>query len=107
MKQFRKKLSKELAKIFEVEIEKVIQKEIDDPDYLPQSEFADSKTPCTDRADMMILDASPAIINTLAYAIAIHRNGKHGEDNVKEIDDLSLKLTTDQKAISTRTWWRG
>ena len=100
------KLSHELAKIFEAEIEKVIEKEINDPDYLPQSDFADSKTPCTDRADRMILDALPAIVNTLGVAIAKHRKEQHGEDTSIEMEALSLDLTDEQQEVGVMAWWR-
>lgn len=100
------KLSHELAKIFEAKIEKVIEKEINDPDYLPQSDFADSKTPCTDRADLMILDAIPAVVNTLALAITKHRKEHHNEDTAAEMETISLDLTDEQKEIGTMGWWR-
>lgn len=101
------KLSTELAKIFEAEIEKVIQKEIDDPDYLPQSDFADSKTPCTDRADIMILKALPAVVNTLGLAVAKHRKEAHGEDTAAEMETLSADLTDEQQEVGLLGWWRG
>lgn len=101
------KLSTELAKIFEAEIEKVIQKEINDLDYLPQSDFTDSKTPCTDRADHMILDALPAVVNTLGLAVAKHRKENHGEDTTAEMDTLAIDLTDGQKVVGIMAWWRG
>ena len=100
------KLSTELAKIFEAEIEKVIQKEINDPDYLPQSDFTDSKTPCTDRADHMILDALPAVVNTLGLAVAKHRKEQHDEDTLAEMEILSADLTDKQQEVGLMGWWR-
>ena len=101
------KLSKELGKTFAYEIEKVIQREINNPRYMPQSEFADSKTPCTDRADMMVLAALPAVVDTLALSIANHRVKKHKEKHADEIKTLEATLSDDQINISTRYWWRG
>ncbi len=99
------KLPHELGKIFEEKMEKVIQREIDDPDYLPQSDFADSKTPCTDRADHMILDAIPAVVNTLALCIAEHRKEHHGEDTTAEAEKLKEELTEEQLEVGTRSFW--
>lgn len=99
------KLSHELSKIFEKEMEKVIQREIDDPDYLPHSYFEDSKIPCTDRATNMILDAMSSVINTLAFAIAEHRKEHHKEDTTVEVGKLKEILTEEQIEISTRGWW--
>lgn len=99
------KLSHELGKIFEEEIAKVIQREIDDPDYLPQSDFADSKTPCTDRADHMILDALPAVVNTLALCICTSREQKQSDDTTTEADKLKEGLTEEQIDIGIRSFW--
>ena len=99
------KLPHELGKIFEEEIGKIIQREIDDADYLPQSDFEDSKTPCTDRADHMILDALPAVVNTLGLAVAKHRKENHGEDTTAEMDTLAMDLTDEQQQIGKRSWW--
>lgn len=101
------KLSHELAKIFEEEIEKVIEKEINDPDYLPQSDFEGSKTPCTDRADRMILDALPAIVNTLGLAVAKHRKEHHDENTTAEMETLSVDLTDEHQQVGLMGWWRG
>ena len=100
------KLSKELGKTFAYEIEKVIQREINNPRYMPQSEFADSKTPCTDRADMMVLAALPAVVDTLALSIANHRVKKHKEKHADEIKTLEATLSDEQIGLSVRSWWR-
>jgi len=101
------KLSKELGKTFAYEIEKVIQREINNPGYMPQSEFAESKTPCYDRADRMVLAALPAVVDTLALSISNHRVKKHKEKHADEIKTLEATLSDDQINISTRYWWRG
>lgn len=100
------KLSKELAKIFQAGIEKVMQREINEIDYLPQSQFADSKTPCGDRADQMVLDAIKPVIDTLALSIANHREQTHNENHEIEIEELEKALTDSQIEVSTKGWWR-
>ena len=96
------KLSHELGKIFESEMDAVIQKEIDNPDYLPQSDF-DS---CEERAAAMAKDASVAVIKTLALCIIKHREGeKHGEDYLDEKNRLSESVTNDQLQVSIMSFW--
>lgn len=96
------KLSEELAKLFEAEIEKVIEKEINDPDYMPQKMF----NTCKERSAGMIQVALVPIINTFALAIAKHRKESHREDTAAEMEALSLDLTDDQQEIGLMAWWR-
>ena len=95
------KLSHELGKIFEAEMDAVIQKEIDDPDYLPQGDFET----CEERASAMAKDACVALIKTLALSIGTHRNDKHDEDHNAEIEELSISLSSEQIKVGTRGWW--
>jgi len=97
------KLSHELAKIFETEIEKVIEKEINEPDFMPQKVF----NSCKERSAGMLQVAMLPVINTFALAIAKHRKEKHGEDMSKEMEALSLDLTDEQQEIGIMGWWRG
>jgi hypothetical protein len=95
------KLSHELGKIFEQGIEKVIQMEIDDPDYLPQRNY----DTCEQRAEDMVKDACVSVIKTLALSIATHRNEKHDENHNAEIGELSIDLSPEEIEIGTRSWW--
>ena len=96
------KLSHELGKIFESEMDAVIQKEIDDPNYLPQSDF-DS---CEERATAMVKDATVAVIKTLAISIAKHREGEnHGENHTDELNGLVENVDNNQLQVGLMGWW--
>lgn len=98
------KLSHELGKIFEEEMNAVIQREIDDPDYLPQSDFEN----CEERAAAIVKDACVSVIKTLAVGIATHRQSdKHKEDHQAEITELSISLSPERMEIGERGWWDG
>lgn len=95
------KLSHELAKVFEEEFENVMQKEIDNPDYLPQEDFET----CLDRAIAMTSAAMVVPNRMLGVAIAVHRHDKHGDDTAKEIGEVAEGLTTEQLEAATMGWW--
>ena len=95
------KLSHELGKIFESEIEAIIQKEIDDPDFLAQENYST----CESRARDMWDHVSMKIVRVLALAICTHREKDHGEDHKKEIEEISENLTPEEIEVSTRGWW--
>ena len=97
------KLSHELGKIFESELDKVIRREIDEPEYMPQKDFEN----CEERARAMVNDAAEAVVKTLGLAICNHREGKHNEDHLSEIDELSEDLSADKVEIAARGWWDG
>ena len=95
------KLSHELGKIFEKEMDAVIQKEIDDSEYLPQSDFES----CEERATAMTKDATVAVIKTLGMSICTHRMDEHSEDHQEESDRLASEIDNDQLVVGTRGWW--
>ena len=97
------KLSHELAKIFEAEMDAVIQKEIDEPDYLPQSDFET----CEERAAAMVKDACVAVIKTVAISIGKHRESEHDEDHEAELKVLAEEVTKEQLQVGVMGWWRG
>ncbi len=97
------KLSHELAKIFEEQMDIVIQREIDEPDYLPQSDF-DS---CEDRAVAMVQDAAYRVIKVLGISIAKHRKEHHNEDTDDEIKSLSVGVPDEQVSVALMGWWQG
>lgn len=100
-------LTKLLAGIFQEKLKEVLQREVDNPDYLPQGDFADSKTPCTDRAERLVSEAQKTVIKTLGLCVAESRTLKQGEDHSTEMVSLESSLTEKQIGISTRGWWRG
>lgn len=97
------KLSYELGKIFEQEFTKVIQKEIDDPNYLPQEDFEN----CMDRAKAMLADAMPSIEKVLAGAIATHRIEHHKEPREEELKVYQENLEPEQLQVTVQGWWVG
>ena len=102
------KLSHELGKIFEASIEKVLQREKEDSNFLPQSQFANSITPCTDRSKAIIEAASEDVINTLGLGICTHRESdEHGEFHEDEKICLVADMTPELIEIGERSFWNG
>lgn len=95
------KLSHELGKIFESEMKIIIQKEIDDSDFLAQENYST----CESRARDMWDHVSMKVVRVLALAICTHREKDHGEDHKKEIEEISENLTPKEIEVSTRGWW--
>ena len=95
------KLSHELAKIFEKEMDAVIEQEIDEPAFLAQEAFAD----CESRAMIMMAIATRKVVKTLGLAICSHREEKHGEDHSEEIESLKEHLSVDEREVGTDAWW--
>lgn len=95
------KLSHELGKIFEREMDVVIQQEIDDPAFLAQEAFAD----CESRAMIMMAIATRKVVKTLGLAICSHREEKHEEDHAEEIERLKEQLSVDELEVGTDGWW--
>ena len=95
------KLSHELAKIFEKEMDAVIQQEIDEPAFLAQEAFAD----CESRATVMMAIATRQVVKTLALSICSHRVEKHDEGHSREIARLKPQLSKDEIEVGTYGWW--
>lgn len=95
------KLSHELAKIFEREIEIVINKEIAEPDFLKSEEFKTSE----DRARAGVGIAMEAVVKALALADATHREVKHDENTMDEQATLMASMADADVEVSVRGWW--
>ena len=96
------KLSHELAKIFEKEMDAVIDREINEPAFLAQEAFPD----CESRAAaMLVAIVTSNVAKTLALAICSHRVEKHGEDHSGEITRLKSQLSPDEIKVGDRGWW--
>ncbi len=95
------KLSHELGKIFEKEMDAVIQQEIDEPAFLAQEAFAD----CESRAIVMMAIATRQVVKTLALSICSHRAEKHGEDHSDDTARLKPQLSPDEIEVGDRGWW--
>ena len=95
------KLSHELGKIFESEMTKVIQAEIDNPGFLGQEQFAN----CESRAFAGVACAMPKIVKILALSIAAHREQEHQENHRAEAEHLSIELSPEEVEIGTRGFW--
>lgn len=95
------KLSQELGKIFESEMAKVIQAEIDNPGFLGQEHFCN----CESRAFAGVACAMPRVAKVLALSIAAHREKDHAENHGAEIEHLSMELSPEEVEIGTRGFW--
>ena len=100
-------LARRLAAVFEEEFKKVLQREIDQPDFLSQDEFIGSKTPCTDRADRLIIAALGPVVNTLGLAVAESRTLDKGENHSTEMVNLEAVLSDELIDLAKAPWWRG
>lgn len=94
-------LSQEIGKRFEDDLQQIIQKEIADPEFLPQEDFSN----CEMRALAMIRAAETRAIKMLTIAIAKHRIKDHGEDRQAEIDAASIDLEQDDISVAVMGWW--
>ena len=94
-----KNLAHELAKQFEIDMYKVLVKELNEPDYLPQKDFVS----CRDRAAAGVMEAAKGTIDTLGLATAISREVKYG-DNTTDEQALLLESGADAE-VGMETWW--
>ena len=95
------KLSHELGKIFESEMDKVIQKERENPDFLPHKYFET----CEGRAFVGVAMATPKVVKMLALAICSHREIEHNENHKEEIKRLNMALSSEEVEASIKSWW--
>lgn len=95
------KLSHELGKIFEKEMDAVIEQEIKDVRFLHQEQFPN----CESRAAAMVAIATTKVAKTLALSICSHREEKHEEDHSDEIARLKPQLSPDEIEVGTYGWW--
>lgn len=93
------KLSKKLAEKFEVEFQKVFDKEKAEKDFLNQDGFES----CRDRAEAGILLAVKSVIDDLGFCISVHREAEHGDDTLNE--QASLLSTGADPEMGTEAWW--
>lgn len=94
-------LSHEVGKRFTEDLKQIIQKEIADPEFLPQEDFSN----CEMRALAMIRAAETRAIKMMTIAIAKHRIKDHGEDRQNEIDEASIGLEQDDISVAVMSWW--
>ena len=95
------KLSHELAKIFEKEMDELIQTEIDNSGFMPQEIFEN----CEIRAAAGIAIAIEKVKKIFALSICSHREMEHAENRDEEIDILKTTLTSEEVEIGTRGFW--
>ena len=93
------KLSEELSKMFKEDFEEIIQREIEEPGFLPQEHF---KT-CEQRAAAAVTMATERVRKTFALSIAVHREKEHKESNFDE--QAALLATGADSEIGTRSFW--
>lgn len=73
-----------LLGIIKEDMMKVFIREMEEPDYLNQKEFSDSKTPCLARAIAGIDESTKRAKNTLGLAIALSREAEYNDDTMDE-----------------------
>lgn len=97
------KLSSNLAGIFEKEIEKIIQKEKDNPEFLNSDKYAN----CEERARAGIYMACEQVIKKLALDICLHgiNDPNHEYGSQQEFEKLRAELNSEYIESVTRDWW--
>ena len=96
------KLSHELGKIFESEIQAIFEKEQNNPAYLPQELYPDAES----RAEAILIAAIDNTKKVLALAIATHRIEEHDDKKFQdESDNLKNELSPEEIEVGTRGWW--
>ena len=94
-------LSKKIGERFVADLDAIIKKEIDDPDFMPQSEYSN----CAQRAGAMIDAATDGAKKMMTIAIAKHRIDGHSEDRQREIDEASEGLDQEDISVAVMGWW--
>ena len=92
-----KKLSEVLAEVFEKEMEELIQREANEPGFLPQEHF---KT-CRERAEVGVFMATRNVVDVMTAAIVKHRQETHGEDRSEELKAIDASSI----ALAESNWW--
>lgn len=103
------KLSIVFGSKFQSCLEKVLNRERTEKEYLSQDEFKDSATPCGDRSEAILKDAFDLFMKTgkpcLGMSIANHRINDHKEDHVEEMNTLSDGLDSESLETAKSIWW--
>ena len=94
-------LSQKIGERFTEDLEAIIKKEIDDPDFMPQSKYSN----CSHRAGAMIDAATARAKKMMTIAIAKHRQDGHSEDRQQEIDEASIGLEQEDVSVAVMSWW--
>ncbi len=90
------KVAHEAAKIFERELNIVIEKEIAEVDFLNSKDFKTSK----ERAAAGVKIATEAVINFLALIDATHQEKNHEKDIVVEKTELMSVMSAEDAGVS-------
>lgn len=98
-----KRLSDELAQLFQKEIQAIFLAEIAEKDFMPQSDYEN----CFARAEDIVDTASVSVKRALALAIAKHREEKHNEDRSAEREELIALMTSEEQSVGLMSWWNG
>lgn len=95
------KLSTELSKIFEEELERDLTKEQEKKEFLSQESFES----CGARSEAILKAAYDRVNKVLTNAIINHREKDHEEDHSKERAVNEVSMSTQDIEASARTWW--
>ncbi len=95
------KLSHELAKMFEEELEKTLSKEQEKKEYLPQEAFEN----CESRSLSLLHGAFKRVANTMTLAIIEHRETEHEEDYKTERAITEIQTTEADQKVARSFWW--
>ena len=101
-----KKLSEELGKILDRDLDAVITREINEPDYLAFEQFEGEEFPNMARAKAILDEAMPNVLKTLALACAKDSKERKGrEDTAGEIMLYSSELSDEDTSRALMGWW--
>lgn len=97
------KLSHEIAKILEEDLEKIIQREINEPDFMPMENYLT----CEDRfRDMVHKALEMGAVKTGALSVLTHRESEdHNDDRQYEFALLTSVLPPERIEIGKRSFW--
>ena len=96
------KLQHELSKILEEALGKEFDREVNEADYKPQSDYID----CSERANDLLSDAFARVTNVLTLAIIEHRESAHEENRADERTLVESEMVAEDKAVAElQIWW--
>ena len=95
------KLSKELARMVEEDLQDIFKNEIADDQFMPQADY----NSCLERAEDMISAATNRATQVLALAIIKHREEKHKEDRKLEKEEIIELLHDEDVSVGLMSWW--
>lgn len=96
-------LADAIAGVMKEEIQKDLDRENSEREYLPQTAFND----CSSRAGAMMYNGVARAKKIYSLAILVHRERDHGENHAEERENLISTMSTEDIVLAeTRGWWK-